>query len=90
MIFSNLPKAASEFMTWDWSHFEPYYRELADRALNADNAASWLADWTTLTNVVSEMFSRLSVDTSQNTADQDAHRTEEIQRLFQKRNGPQE
>jgi oligoendopeptidase F len=73
-MFSSLPTAASEFMNWDWSKFEPFYRELTERPLNAENVSGWLSDWTALTNIVEEMYARLSVATSQSTADEDARK----------------
>jgi oligoendopeptidase F len=96
-MFQTLPQTAQEFMGWKWAQIEPFYRDLEARELNAGNVARWLSDWTRLGNLIAEMYSRLNVATTLNTADQDAkqqyfaflenifpHAQEEEQKLKQK------
>jgi len=69
-----LPKDVQEFMKWSWSQVEPYYHELSVRELTAANLEEWLADWSQLTEMVSETQRRHYVATSVNTADAEAER----------------
>ncbi len=71
-MFTSLPQDPKTLMSWSWSEIEPHYRDLAARALSAANVDGWLADWTALDERVSEMYSRLHVATTVNTADKDA------------------
>src|SRR5439155_3786833 len=50
----------------------PYYDDLIARPLSAENVNAWLADWSRLGRLIAETGSRLSVATTQNTADQAA------------------
>jgi oligoendopeptidase F len=71
MTFS-LPKTAQEFMDWNWSRIEPYYQDLNARSLSNKIVSTWLADWTRLSNLVSETYARLFVATTLDTRDQEA------------------
>lgn len=71
MSFS-LPKTAQEFMDWDWSQIEPYYHDLNTRPLSNKTMNTWLADWTCLSNLVSETYARLFVATTLDTKDKEA------------------
>lgn len=71
---SPLPSTAHEAMDWTWAQFEPYFRDLETRALNAANVAGWLADWTRLSELLDETQSRLSVASTQDTTDQEAEK----------------
>jgi oligoendopeptidase F len=66
-------------LNWSWSQIEPYYTDLAARALSANNVAQWLADWTRINELVEEMYARLNVATTVNTADKES---EERYRAF--------
>jgi oligoendopeptidase F len=57
---------------WQWSQFEPYYKELTDRSLTANSVASWLADWSAVSRALDELSTRLQIDIAVNTADTDA------------------
>src|SRR4030067_3813463 len=74
MMLSPLPNTAQEFMSWSWGQIEPYYQELADRQLNPDTLQTWLTDWSNLSKMLHEMFWRLNVAVTVNTADQEAER----------------
>lgn len=67
-----LPQDIHAFMLWSWPQMQPYYAELAARPLSAENVNQWLADWTALEERLSEMFSRLYVATTVNTAEEEA------------------
>ncbi len=71
-MLKNLPNTPEELIAWTWQAIEPHYQDLAARPLAADNAVEWLTDWTRLGEKIEEMFSRLSVATSINTADKQA------------------
>ena len=71
-MFNTLPRTAREVMDWEWAQFAPYYADLEARALDAASVDAWLADWTRLAELLSEMNARLNVATTQNTADQAA------------------
>ncbi|MBI4787379.1 MAG: M3 family oligoendopeptidase [Chloroflexi bacterium] len=71
-MFPSLPQNPTSLMQWSWTDVEPYFKDLAERALTAKGVADWLADWTALDERLSEMYSRLNVATSQNVADKEA------------------
>jgi oligoendopeptidase F len=71
-MLAPLPQDIHTFMHWSWPQMEPYYTELATRALSAETVAQWLADWTALDERVAEMYTRLYVATTVNTADEAA------------------
>lgn len=71
-MLKNLPITAQEIIDWTWSEIEPYYKELAARPFSAANVEEWLADWSSVGERIDEMFARLSVATSVNTADKQA------------------
>ncbi len=62
--------ALEELMTWDWTNFEPHYSELEKEPLTGSNIKQWLADWTAIFDLADELYNRLYVATSVNTADQ--------------------
>ena len=69
-----LPTRAAEFLDWTWEKFEPYIADLGGRALAAANVEEWLADWTAVSDVLSETGQRLSVATTLDTTDAEAER----------------
>jgi oligoendopeptidase F len=73
----SLPKTAAEFVQLNWSQIEPFYAELKAFALNVQNVAGWLSEWTRLSELVNETGQRLYVATSVNTVDKEAE-----QRLY--------
>ncbi len=73
-MFATLTEEPTSFAGWPWAQIEPYYRDLAERALGAGSVAEFLADWTWVSERVSETHSRLRVATTQNTADLEAER----------------
>jgi oligoendopeptidase F len=71
-MLKNLPTTPQEIIAWTWPEIEPLYKKLEARSLNAANVDVWLADWSSVGERIEEMFSRLSVATSVNTADKEA------------------
>ena len=71
-MLQNLPSTASTLIDWTWAEIEPHYRDLDSRALTAETADAWLADWSKLGEHLEELYSRLTVATSVNTADKEA------------------
>lgn len=68
-MFNTLPHAVDSFMDWEWSQIQPYIENLLTCELTPDSIQSWLADWTTLGNLLNERFTRLQVATTVNTKD---------------------
>ncbi|MCB8968262.1 MAG: hypothetical protein H6660_15370 [Ardenticatenaceae bacterium] len=58
-MFDTLPTDARTVMDWGWEQFKPFYDDLLAREITAVSAATWLADWTRLDNLVSEAYTRL-------------------------------
>jgi oligoendopeptidase F len=71
-MLKNLPNTSQEIIAWTWPAIEPYYKELEARPLNASSVDDWVADWSSVGERIDEMYSRLSVATSVNTADMEA------------------
>ena len=71
-MLKDLPATADTFLAYSWADIQPFYQELLAAHLDADEAAVWLADWTRLSDLVSENLNRLQVATTQDTADQQA------------------
>ncbi|MFN8372702.1 MAG: M3 family oligoendopeptidase [Anaerolineae bacterium] len=63
-------------MDWTWAQYEPYAQELLARELNPANVNQWLKDWTRLYELLGDVFNRLYVQHTLNTAD------EEIEKRF--------
>jgi oligoendopeptidase F len=71
-MLKNLPSTPEALTAWTWPEIEPHYKDLQSRLLTADNVEGWLTDWTRLGEKLDEMYSRLAVATSVNTADKEA------------------
>jgi len=69
MTTKNLTPEPSELMTWGWSDFEPYYSALEKEKVTASNIEGWLKNWTAIFDLADELYNRLYVATSVNTAD---------------------
>jgi oligoendopeptidase F len=73
-MLKNLPSLPQEIIDWIWPSIELHYRELESRQLSAENVEGWLADWSSVSERLEEMYSRLAVATSTNTADKAAEK----------------
>jgi len=58
-----------ELMAWDWAQFEPHYTALEKVELTKEIISDWLKNWTVVSDVRDELYNRLYVATSVNTAD---------------------
>jgi oligoendopeptidase F len=71
-MLKNLPTTPESLIAWTWPEIEPYYKDLASRPITAANVDGWLADWSSVGERIEELYARLSVATSINTADKKA------------------
>lgn len=71
-MFTTLPKDPQVFLNWDWSQIKPYADHLEKRSLSPTTLDDWVMDWSDLNRMLSEIYGRLWVATTLNTADQDA------------------
>ena len=63
-----------ELIQWGWEKLEPYYQELKKRPISQSDVEAWLADWTQVSELTDEIYNRLYVATSVNTADENAEK----------------
>jgi oligoendopeptidase F len=70
-MFERLPAQLDELMTWKWEQFAPFYQELDERPLTVDNLEQWMQDWSLIAKHAYELYSRIYIDVSCNTADED-------------------
>jgi oligoendopeptidase F len=66
------PENALDVLDWPWQKYEPYYTELAQRALSAANLDDWMLDWSRMEKLLNEVENRLYVATTVNTTDKKA------------------
>lgn len=69
MDFRSLPTDTQSILAMQWADYEPYYADLENRSLTADNIEEWLNDWSTLAQTADEQYWRLNIATTVNTAD---------------------
>ncbi len=72
LMFDALPNDATGLMNWSWNDIEPYYADLTKRSLSEDGVPRFLSDWTRIGDLIEEIFSRMHVATTINTADKEA------------------
>lgn len=73
-MFDSLPSDPELLKLWSWDDFEPYYKDLVQRRVTADEITEFLRDWTRVSEAVEETYSRLHVAMTRNTADKEAER----------------
>jgi oligoendopeptidase F len=71
-MLSNLPSTPEMLIAWTWPEIESYYQELESRPVDCENVNAWLFDWSAVSERIDEMYARLAVATSINTADKEA------------------
>lgn len=74
MMHSWLPGKVEEFLDWDWSQIEPIFQNLQQRELDTDNVGTWLDEWSDISKLLDESYSRLYDATTVNTGDEAAER----------------
>ena len=67
-----LPTDPQIFLTWGWNELEPFAQDLLRREITAETVEEWLSDWSRLSEVVDEMYTRLYLATAQDTTDETA------------------
>ena len=88
-MYSELPNSAKPFMEWPWSQIEPFYLALIERPIDSTHVDAWLADWSRLTDLVQETFTRLQIATAVDTTDQEAERKyQSTAARYQEKEGP--
>lgn len=73
-MFDSLPTDAGSVRDWSWPEYERYYTALLKRPLHDDIVAEFLGDWTRLSELLDETFSKLHVAITVNTADAEAEK----------------
>ncbi|MFW5692039.1 MAG: M3 family oligoendopeptidase [Chloroflexota bacterium] len=68
----SLPDHVDAVKDWTWEDIQPYMDELQARELTPDNLDEWMADWTRLSSLIFENFSRAQVAADQDTSDETA------------------
>lgn len=71
-MLKNLPTTPEALIAWSWPEIEVCYQELESRSVNATNVETWLTDWSSVGERIEELYARLAVGTSINTADKEA------------------
>jgi oligoendopeptidase F len=71
-MLETLPTTQEQFMHWSWVELEPYYQELLARPFDAATVTDWLSDWSHLSDLASEIYARLNVAVTVDTADEQA------------------
>jgi oligoendopeptidase F len=71
-MLKNLPSTPEALIAWTWPEIESFYQELESCSITAGNVDAWLADWSNVGERIEELYARLSVATSINTADKQA------------------
>ncbi|MDO9546814.1 MAG: M3 family oligoendopeptidase [Pelolinea sp.] len=64
-----LVSSVEELMVLDWSQFSPLFVELEKTDLTKTTIMDWLKNWTIISDVRDELYNRLYVATTVNTAD---------------------
>ena len=72
MNVQSLPTDAKSILALTWSDYEPFYEELESCPLSNETIETWLEDWSRLAETADEQYTRLSIATNVNTADQAA------------------
>ncbi|MBM3136888.1 MAG: M3 family oligoendopeptidase, partial [Chloroflexi bacterium] len=67
-----------ELLSWTWEDLKPYYAELDKIEVTSANIEHWLKDWSNASELGDELYNRLYVATTINTADETAARRFEV------------
>ncbi|MEW5828816.1 MAG: M3 family oligoendopeptidase [Chloroflexota bacterium] len=73
-MLTTLPATTEALFDWTWAEIEPYYEELKSRGLTAASVDEWVKDWSDLGRHVYDLYARLQVATTVNTADEAAEK----------------
>lgn len=67
-----LPSTSADILNSSWADYEPYFQELVQRPIDQNNINKWLTDWSSLIDIISEMYARLNVAVTLDTLDEEA------------------
>jgi oligoendopeptidase F len=68
-MIESLPENALDALKWSWDKYDPFYKELAERELDATSLDEWMLDWSRVEKLVNEVENRLYVATTVKTTD---------------------
>ena len=71
-MIKNLPSTPQTLIAWSWPDIEKHYKDLTSRALTKSTVDAWLSDWSSIGERIEEIYARLSVATTVNTADKES------------------
>ena len=71
-MLNSLPQSPEELLKWEWYQYEPYFRELAGRPLEANTVMEWLEDWSQFSEHIQEQYTRSYLATAVHTSDEEA------------------
>lgn len=71
-MFTSLPVSIQEFMNLPWDKIKSYYQELEGYPLGERNVEDWLSQWSSLIDLISETYARLTLAVNQDTTDKGA------------------
>jgi hypothetical protein len=57
-MLTPLKATYEEYKTWGWDKFAPFADELIQRPLSAETIDAWLQDWSQISDIVTDIFSR--------------------------------
>ncbi|HSH03711.1 MAG TPA: M3 family oligoendopeptidase [Anaerolineae bacterium] len=70
MAFPALPQSFDDIDVTKWESFAPYFELLAEVTLSEKNAEEWLENWSNIARFLSEAFSKIYVEKSIDTTDE--------------------
>ncbi len=71
-MLENFPSDWQTPATWTWKNWQPYYNKLLTTELTRDNLDAWLRDWTRVSDMFSEVGTRLRIAADVDTSDDEA------------------
>lgn len=63
-----LPVSTLDMLDWDWEDYAPFFADLQSRS-PATDPTGWLRDWSRLSSYAQEVYARIYVATTSDTAD---------------------
>ena len=70
-MFDQLPRSYEAVKDWTWHDYQPYVDHLLARDLNDATAHAWLLDYTHLSELLEETYTRLAVANTRDTTDEE-------------------
>jgi oligoendopeptidase F len=73
-MMNTLPKSALDMLDYTWADLKPFADDLLTKTITAENLDEYMRDYTSFTDLVDEMGSRIYVATTENTKDEIAQK----------------